>query len=528
MKQKFALKNWSFKIDSLGFSKEVSVPHTWNVEENEAVQLYRGKADYTAEVSLENIASKKAVLYFGAVFHTAEVFVNGNPAGGHSGSGYTPFEIDITDFIKEGCNTVSVTADNLKKAAMLPHELDYDWADDGGLIREVYLTLYDTADIYGFEISYEIFTIENGCCSGRLNLNIDALPQPAEISLTECDTGNPVLKKSAYIGGGISLDFEGLKLWSCSEPNLYEIHIKTENDEAVKHTGFRKIEVKDTKVLLNGKEIYLKGCEWMPGSHPDYGMAEPLWHTEERLAQLKSAGCVFTRFHWQQDDSLYDWCDRNGLLVQEEIPYWGHPKVAAYAELKIAEMQADEMVHYHSHHPSIICWGVGNELRGYCSETIDYVKNMYAYFKNADASRLVNYVSNTLSLDGCVDSDDAALHGDIAMWNDYLGLWQGCSRIEEVILRTYNKIGNMPSLVSEFGLCEPKFSGGDERRTEILLQRITIYRKLENMVGYVWFSLNDYRTHIGEDGQGRFKQRIHGSTDLYGKEKPSYKVLTKL
>ena len=86
----------------------------------------------------------------------------------------------------------------------------------------------------------------------------------------------------------------------------------------------------------------------------------------------------------------------------------------------------------------------------------------------------------------------------------------------------------MPSMVTEFGLCEPAFKGGDERRTQILLERIPIYKSLPNMVGYVWFSLNDYRTHCGEAGEGKLKQRIHGSTDLYGNEKPSYKIFSQV
>lgn len=110
------------------------------------------------------------------------------------------------------------------------------------------------------------------------------------------------------------------------------------------------------------------------------------------------------------------------------------------------------------------------------------------------------------------------------MWNEYLGLWQPCDDIEGVIKRTYNKFGSKPSMVTEFGLCEPAFDGGDERRTQILLERIPIYKTLKNMCGYVWFSLNDYRTHCGEAGKGKLRQRIHGSTDLYANEKPSYRV----
>jgi len=62
----------------------------------------------------------------------------------------------------------------------------------------------------------------------------------------------------------------------------------------------------------------------------------------------------------------------------------------------------------------------------------------------------------------------------------------------------------------------------------ILSTRLTLYKKIENIKGYVWFSLNDYRTQMGEDGEGRFCQRIHGSTDIYGNEKPSYKVLSNI
>ena len=170
------------------------------------------------------------------------------------------------------------------------------------------------------------------------------------------------------------------------------------------------------------------------------------------------------------------------------------------------------------------------ELGGRSKRTIGYVDDMYSFFKSLDGSRLVNYVSNSLHYKFNRLKDEATLHGDIAMWNDYLGLWLPCEEgdIERVIRETYDRCGDMPSLVSEFGLCEPFFKGGDKRRTEILKQRVPIYKTLPRMVGYMWFSLNDYRTHCGEEGKGRMKQRIHGSTDLYGSEKPSYRVLKEI
>ena len=524
MKQLIDLKQWKFKIESLGFEKSVTLPHTWNVDDNMQVQLYRGIAEYQTEVNIDVLENKTAVLYFGCAYHTANIYVNGKLAGDHSGSGYTPFELDVTEYLTVGENTILVTLDNYKKEEMLPHALDFDWADDGGLTRNVTLTVYDKTDLFDMNVTYSIAEISDSLCSGVINLNIDCTPQVVEIEVLDYKTNEQVISKTARVDGVISLPFENLKLWDINNPNLYIIKVKTKDDEIVKRTGFRTIEVKGSSVLLNGKEIYLKGCEWMPGSHPDYGMAEPLEHSIKCLSQLKNAGCVFTRFHWQQDTSIFDWCDENGLLVQEEIPYWGYPKKAAELQISIAKQQADAMVRYHAHHPSIVCWGVGNELGGEFKETIDYVKLMYRYFKSLDCTRLVNYVSNSVSRDEDVELDDATLYGDIAMWNEYLGLWQPCDDVASVIERTYNKIGNMPSMVTEFGLCEPHFKGGDEKRTEILLERIPIYKSLPNMVGYVWFSLNDYRTHCGEAGEGKLKQRIHGSTDLYGNEKPSYTV----
>ena len=77
-------------------------------------------------------------------------------------------------------------------------------------------------------------------------------------------------------------------------------------------------------------------------------------------------------------------------------------------------------------------------------------------------------------------------------------------------------------------MCEPHFSGGDERRTRILVDNVDFFNDADNIQGYVWFSLNDYRTHVGEQGEGRLKQRVHGSTDLYGNKKPSYDVLCEI
>lgn len=531
MRQSKELNQWHFSIPALQYEEEVTTPHTWNV--NEKVMNYRGKAQYSTKVNVtKDTEGKRIFLYFGAVYHSAQILVNGVLAGEHKSSGYTPFEVEISKYIEYGKeNTISVIADNAPSSEMLPHYLDYDWADDGGMIRKVVLSVCDTDCFDEVRVTYEIEEMKEDVCSGKLHISagfLDKKDRKIRICLTDAGTGTERLETEALSGENIIIPFEGKKLWSNVTPYLYRVTVTSGHDEFETRIGFRTIETKGNRVLLNGKELYLKACEWMPGSHPDYGMAEPLEHSIKCLQQLKDAGCVFTRFHWQQDDTIFDWCDENGLLVQEEIPYWGYPKKATEKQLKIAMQQADEMIKYHVHHPSIVCYGVGNELDAASVETIRYIDHMYAYIKGKDKSRLVNYVSNTLLLPETEGKDDGTLHGDIAMWNEYLGLWQPCDNIEETIQKADEKCNGIPFLVTEFGLCEPHFKGGDERRTKLLLERVNIYKKMKNMVGYVWFSLNDYRTHCGEYGEGRLKQRIHGSTDLYGNEKPSYAVFREL
>ena len=90
------LKDWDFKIPELDLKKSDASLYMECGNER-PVQLYRGPAEYITEIELDEMPWDRAVLYFGCVFHTARVFVNGIPAGGHTGSGYTPFELDITD-----------------------------------------------------------------------------------------------------------------------------------------------------------------------------------------------------------------------------------------------------------------------------------------------------------------------------------------------------------------------------------------------------------------------------------------------
>lgn len=363
------LTHWEITIDSLSYREQVQVPHTWNVHEK--TEHYRGKARYRTTLPIaKEAAATRLHLCFGAVYHTAEVFVNGVRVGIHSGSGYTPFSFDITETVHFGEeNEIVVLADNTPAADMLPHVKDFDWADDGGLIREVNLIIADGAELQTLYVTPRLQTMRDTDCDGELELQLTRFDGgragKAAVTVREWESGREVLQKTiALTDNAGSLPFEKLRLWDFDHPALYELTVETDGGKKTARFGCRSIAVQCERIYLNGKAVYLTGCEWMPGSHPDYGMAEIWEHSRLCLKQLKDSGCRFTRFHWQQDDRLFDWCDENGLLVQEEIPYWGSPKQPGAQQLALAKKQADEMLAAHRNHPSIVCWGVGNELGG--------------------------------------------------------------------------------------------------------------------------------------------------------------------
>ncbi|CAH1221766.1 Beta-galactosidase [Paenibacillus auburnensis] len=547
-------KPWGFQLDpeAAGFTMEwpanglpssetVSIPHTWNVQPE--TEHYRGLGWYEHRFQAPEIPPDGRVwLHFEAVYHDAVIWINGQQAGSHLNSGYTAFRVEVTRYVKPGEeNLLVVSVDNGNSETALPKGNSFDWADDGGIIRDVTMILTGEAaiDSIGVE-AVPIFSPDGqsavtGKITGEVTLHEALQPRSREVSLefilqykgTTVWTGT---QKASYPCNAIpfpEITVDGIEPWHFDRPNLYELHVHLSaggqmQDEVTIAIGFREFKAEGSRFLLNGEPVRLTGVEWMPGSHPYTGMAESEEDIKRVLKQLKLANGVLTRFHWQQSDKLLEWCDRYGILVQEEIPLWQQPAEPGEATIPLVRQQLSEMISRHRHHPSVIAWGVGNELDGQSAQTVRYVKEMKAYIQPLDSSRMVNYVSNTVHLDPFADATGA---GDVIMWNDYIGTWHGEHDMEETVQKLVAAYPDKPIVVAEFGLCEPAYSGGDARRREQMLEKMDVYRKYPNIAGMIYFSLNDYRTQMGEDGEGRLRQRVHGVTDLYGVEKESYQIL---
>jgi len=558
---------WQFKLDPKGVGEsegwhlakapsegwsDATVPGTWQVSPEAAG--YQGVAWYrrTFEVPA-SWAAKLVRIEFEAVTHSATVWLNDKLLGKHLRKGYTAFSFDISSALRpDGPNHLVVKVDNSFDQDMLPRGKSYDWTVDGGIIRPVRLLVDPQTLIERVEIN-----CQPDLQSDRAELSVrvflrNASSKPAEVSIgyeiLEDDTSQIVLRepkaKTVRLDPGAietaslpAVTFSKPRLWHFDHPHLYRVVVQIEQGGKVVHSyvdafGVRKLEVKDGGFYLNGQRVRLMGVERMAGSHPSYGMAEPSsWITHDH-DDLKELNCVFTRVHWQQDRRVLGYCDRHGILIQEEVPAWGPETFAGMQAETAPEImengleQLREMIGRDRNHPSIFAWGLCNEVNGQNPPAQVFIKRMAEEARKLDPGRLLAYASNTLQQ---TPERDAAGLLDFISWNEYYESWYGgdpaaVRRNLEEIQRAFP---GKPVVVSEYGYCEcaPDRLGGDARRIEILRDHTSVYREFDCVAGAIFFCYNDYRTHIGDKGLGVLKQRVHGVVDLYGDRKPSFEAL---
>ncbi len=553
---------WSFVIDSeskgfeLGWGenglpakdkKTVIVPHTFNTMEG--YYLYWGAGWYERKFNLlPNQLNKTVQIRFEAVNHDAIVYVNGKKAGEHFGSGYTPFNIDITPYIKAGENTLTVCSNNEPSKKSIPYMKSFDWSHDGGIIRSVNLIFTEpqamrSVFVNGIPLGYGGKAVISIPFVDYSKINIKKTSFKAIVREENQKTKNIVFNgmlKGSFINNRFetSLTLPKVNNWHFDAPNLYSIDItmyegKKAKDEISTTFGFRSIKIENNRYVLNGEPMRLMGMEWTVGEDMEHGLAQTDENLVKGLTLMKNANCIFARSHWQQSEKFFDWCDRNGILIMEEVPLWGWEPHVDDSLLPVAIKQLDEMVDAHYNHPSLIIWGLGNELSSHEEVNINGLDAMEQHVRKLDDSRLVAYISNGVHWEVPGPHNilpDASPRYDMIMYNEYNTTWYGYNldSIPVALDRIHGMYPNKPITVSEWGICEPKFKGGDERRAMEMAEQIKIYGSKDFVAGALYFCLNDYRTHFGEDSTYNYPQRVHGICDVMLNPKPSYYVMKQI
>jgi beta-glucuronidase len=446
-------KDWLFTTDkkaeglrskwfekTLANTTTVQIPHTWNIERD--TEMFYGWGWYQKKITVPaSWKNKHIVLQFGAINHTSVVYINGKKVHENTGDGFNKFYINLDGRLNYGKeNIITVACNNDYGKNKVPYGNSFDWPNDGGIIRKVSLIVSGKPAASFIHLTPRLNLIDS---SARLNISLgfDEVIDPDikfDITVTEENqvTKNIVwraLQKPVWKNGAASIDANMQKVnpWHVDFPNLYRVTVsvikgKKAADKISANTGFREIKFTNGQTHLNGERIKLMGVEWTAGSNPNFGFAETDAEIIRHGKLMKDVNCIFSRLHFQQDDLFYDFCDRNGILMQQEVPLWGPETPDNNTIRGIALEQLERMVNNYYNHPSIFSWGVGNELRGRDPGMKQMIADLLKRSRELDSIRMTAYVSNTLTrsfYNNATFVPDAANDGDYLLMNEYGGSW---------------------------------------------------------------------------------------------------------
>lgn len=379
-------KNWHFLRKDAGISavladgEAVTIPHTWNAKDGQdgGNDYYRGTCWYVKKFSKSELpeADEQWLEFEGAAM-TAEVYLNDKKLARHEG-GYSTFRVNLTDALQEE-NVLAVSVDNGKNRTVYPQKADFTFY--GGIYRDVKVIsvpqTHFCLDYYGGPAIKVTPEIKDTTAEVTVEVWVSGDADAVTFTIADAEANVCLTERSAVSGGTAKTVFyiENVHLWDgVKDPYLYIARAELESGDSVETAfGCRTFSVDaENGFYLNGRPYRLCGA----ARHQDrqgYGYAITKEMHEEDLQIMQEMGANAVRLaHYQHAQYFYDLCDKAGMIVWAEIPYITQ-HMEEGRENTISQMS--ELVIQNYNHPSIVCWGLSNEITAAGGVNDDMIEN---------------------------------------------------------------------------------------------------------------------------------------------------------
>ena len=524
-------KDWGFTkdvkdISSLdeSFETKINLPHTWNNVDgiDGGNDYFRGTCAYIKELSsLDVNENEEAWLEFKGAAMSACVFLNGELLIKHQG-GYSTFRTNLTSKLT-GNDKLVVLVDN-NKNNVYPQSADFTFY--GGLYRDVNLIIVPKTH---FALGYyggngiKITPVIN---NGVANVTVEAWleGQDTTVLFETAEQSKTVMSTDGY--AKCEFIINNVHLWNgIEDPYLYNLKASTNEDSLTINYGCRSFEIDSQKgFILNGKEYPLRGVS----RHQDrIGVGNALTNEmhEEDMALIREIGANSIRLaHYQHADYFYDLCDKYGIIAWAEIPYITmHMKDGRENTLS----QMKELIIQNYNHPSIVVWGLSNEITAASAVDEDLLENHRLL--NDLAHKLDHTRKTTMANVFMLETNSPILQiPDVNAYNLYFGWYLGeLEQNDEFFDEWHKKYPNMPIGFSEYGAdTNPSFHNshperGDYSETYQCLYHEHLLKMIEERpwlwCSYVW-NMFDFAAD-GRDEGGKHGQNQKGLVTIDRKTK---------
>ncbi len=474
-------------------SPTMKIPGDWNTQDPRLF-FYEGTVWFKTSFLAVPMTDYRTLLYFGAVNYDCRVWLNGKEVGHHVG-GFTPFNFDVSNLLREGENTLIVKVDNKRHASAVPTQI-FDWWNYGGITRDVRLVKLTPVYLQDYSLS-----LTPG--------NTKSLTFSASLNSFEPDHNVTLEIPELKVKKSVKTDAEGKvsftvkakpQLWSPENPKLYRVQISLDNATYGDEIGFRTIETRDKQILLNGKPIFLKGISIHDEKPNGGGRTNSVEDARTLLTWAKELGCNFVRLaHYPHNENMVREAERMGILVWSEIPCYWTIDWTNPVTYRVAQNQLTDMILRDHNRANIIIWSIANETP-HSPERDQFLGMLAKHARTLDSSRLISMAMEVTSASNYLNrlSDNMNQYVDVVSFNQYVGWYRDVNDASKMRWEIpYNK----PVIISEFGggakygYHGPKNQRWTEEFQENLyIENLAMLDKIEGLSGTTPWILKDFRS----------------------------------